>query len=54
MENTGTEENIEKKRKAKNDSLRDLWDNMKCTNICIIGIPEEEERKNTRKYFKTQ
>ena len=26
------------------DSLRDLWDNMKHNNIHIIGIPEEEER----------
>ena len=27
------------------DSLRDGWDNMKCTNIQIIGVPEEEEKK---------
>ena len=27
------------------DSLRDLWDNIKHTNILIIGIPEEEEKK---------
>ena len=27
------------------DSLRDLWDNMKFTNIHIIGIPEGEERE---------
>ena len=26
-------------------SLRDLWDNVKGTNIQIIGIPEEEEKK---------
>ena len=26
-------------------SLRDLWDNVKRTNIQIIGIPEEEEKK---------
>ena len=22
-----------------------LWDNIKCTNIPIIGVPEEEEKK---------
>ena len=27
------------------DNLRDLWDNTKCTNIRIIGVPEEEEKK---------
>ena len=27
------------------DSLRDLWDNIKCTNIRIMGVPEEEEKK---------
>ena len=27
------------------DSLRDLWDNIKCSNILIIGIPEDEEKK---------
>ena len=27
------------------DSLRDLWDNIKCINIRIIGGPEEEEKK---------
>ena len=26
-------------------SLRDLWDNIKHTNIQIIGVPEEEEEK---------
>ena len=26
-------------------SLRDLSDNIKCTNIRIIGVPEEEEKK---------
>ena len=26
-------------------SPRDLWDNIKCTNIQIIGVPEEEEKK---------
>ena len=31
--------------KRSEDSLRDLWDNIKCTNIQIIGVPEEEEKK---------
>ena len=34
------------------DSLRELWDNIKCTNIRIIGVPEEEEKKKaTEKIF---
>ena len=31
--------------KRTNDSLRDLWDNIKCINIRIIGVPEEEKKK---------
>ena len=31
--------------KRTEDSLRNLWDNIKCTNIRIIGVPEEEEKK---------
>ena len=27
------------------DSLRDLWDNIKLTKIWIIGVPEEEDKK---------
>ena len=34
------------------ESLRDLWDNIKWTNIRIIGVPEEEEiKKGTEKIF---
>ena len=32
--------------KKNQDSLRDLWDNIKCRNIQIIGAEEEEEKKN--------
>ena len=31
--------------KRTEDSLRDLWDNITCTTIRIIGVPEEEEKK---------
>ena len=35
-----------------NDSLRDLWDNIKCTNLQIIGVPgEEEKKKEYEKFF---
>ena len=52
VEITATEQNKEKKMKRIEDSLRDLWDNIKSTNIRIIGVPEEEERKKgTEKIF---
>ena len=35
----------EKKIKRNEDNLRDLWDNVKCPNIQIIGVPEEEDNK---------
>ena len=35
--------------KRTEDSLRDLWGNIKCTNIQIIGVPEEEEEKKEYK-----
>ena len=31
--------------KRNENNLRDLWDNVKCPNIQIIGVPEEEDRK---------
>ena len=34
------------------DCLRDIWENIKCTNIRIIGVAEEEEKnKGTEKIF---
>ena len=45
VEITSEEQNKVKRMKRAEDSLRDLWDNVKCTNIQIIGVLEEEEKK---------
>ena len=45
VEITTRKQNKEKRMKRIEDSLRDLWDNIKHTNIRIIGTPEEEEKK---------
>ena len=45
VEITADEQNKEKRMKKIEDNLRHLWDNTKCTNIQIIGVPEEEEKK---------
>ena len=45
VEITSEEQNKVKRMKRAEDSLRDLWDNIKCTNIQIIGVPEEEQKK---------
>ena len=45
-------QNKEKRMKRIEDSLRDFWDNIKHTNIRIIGVPEEEEeKKGSEKIF---
>ena len=45
VEITSEEQNKVKGMKIIEDSLRDLWDNIKHTNIRIIGNPEEEKKK---------
>ena len=35
-----TEAEAKKKKKRNEDNSRDLWDNIKRTNIHIIGVPE--------------
>ena len=45
IEITAEEQKKEKRMKKSEDSLRDLLDNIKCTNIQIIGVPEEEDKK---------
>ena len=52
VEITSEEQNQVKTMKRTEDSLRDLWYNIKPTDIRIIGVPEEEEkRKGYEKNF---
>ena len=52
VEFTAAEQNKEKTMKRNENSLRDLWDNIKHNNILIIGVPEGEEReKGPEKIF---
>ena len=52
VEITAIEQNTENRMKRNEDSLRDCRDNIKHTNIHIIGVPEGEERKNLRTHLK--
>lgn len=33
----------------KEDSIGELWDNPKWSNVCVPGVPEGEGRKENRK-----
>ena len=48
VEIPATEQNIEKRMKRNEESLRDLWDNIKHTNIHIIGVSEGEEKESEK------
>ena len=50
VEITAEEQNKGKRMKRIEDNLRDIWDNIKCTNIRVIGVPEEG-KKGTEKIF---
>ena len=45
VEITSEKQNKMKRMKRTEYSLRDLWNNIKCTNIRIIGVPEEKYKK---------
>ena len=38
------EQNKEKRMKGKEDGLRDIWKNIRYTNILITWVPEGERR----------
>ena len=45
VEIIAAKQNKEKKNEKSEDSLRDLWDNIKHTNIHNIGVPEWDKRE---------
>ena len=51
VEITTEEHDKAKRMKRAEDSLKDLWENIKHTNIRIIGVTEEEEKKGYEKTF---
>ena len=52
VEITAKEQNKGKGMKRIEDNLRDLWNNFECTNIRVIEVPEEREKKRkTQKIF---
>ena len=52
VEITSEEQNKVKRMKRPADNLSDLWDYIKHTNVRLIGVPEEEEkRKGYEKIF---
>ena len=44
MEITQLGQQRENEMKKHSSNITDLWDNIKQTNLCIIRIPEEEEK----------
>ena len=53
VEITSEEQNKVKRMKRTEGSLRDLWDNIKHTNIQIIEFPKKKrKRKGMRKLLK--
>ena len=42
---TSEDQSKVKRMNRTEDSLRDICNNIKCTNIQIIGVPEKEEKK---------
>ena len=49
--NTQVEQQHEKRLKKYDESLREVYNNMKSSNIWIIGIPEGEEEQGIQNLF---
>ena len=51
VEITAAKQNIGKRRKRSEDSIRDLWDNIKHTNIHIMESQKEKREKRSKKIY---
>ena len=51
VEFTAAEQNKEKRMKRNEDSLKDVWDNIKRNNIRITGVPGEERQQGPEKIY---
>jgi len=51
MEITQSGQQTENQRKKHEHNIRDLWDNIKQANLCIIGIPGVEKDKGMENVF---
>ena len=52
VEITSEEQNKVKRMKRAEESLRDFWNHIKCTNIQIIEVPEEDKKKGYENILK--
>ena len=51
MEITQSGQQTENQIKKQENHIRDLWDNIKQANLCIIGIPEGVEKDKGWKIY---
>ena len=51
MENTQSEQETERLRGKNKSNVWDPWDNTMHANLCIMGVPEEERKKETENVF---
>ena len=51
VEITSEEQNKVKRMKTTDNSLIDLWNNIKCTNVQRIGVSEDEEKERVWENF---
>ena len=51
MEITQSRQQTESQMKKYESNIRDLWDNIKSVNLCIIGIQKEKKEKRGLKMY---